>query len=332
MSKKQNMKQTFNPGDPHNVKITGKIPSMVAAPQQRAGVTTRSVTAQAKTTEPWMYRYTVSTFDQLHALIYPILHELAMLEINVKSYFTKRWKQLTTCDQLTLCPKMTWKQAQDCLGIFDLAQYKDFVLQCPKIQDRIKIAYAKGIIALGVIEQETYSGVKTKYNSEDSILQLSSNTSSLTIINHTYICDETPEKFQTLLKLVIDSFFEYIENFPNDPYSRICQEWFDKGLTVMSNPYIVYEICNLSNLEDLYFLLRISPPTKNKLTVNWVNNTIEYEVIPQPEKVIIESPRTPSSSPAQTISDVPTWQTFNRTIYPIIEEWIATSPHHPKVT
>jgi hypothetical protein len=83
MSKKQNMKQTFNPGDPHNVKITGKIPPMVAAPQQRAGVTTRSVTAQAKTTEPWMYRYTVSTFDQLHALIYPILHELAMLEINI---------------------------------------------------------------------------------------------------------------------------------------------------------------------------------------------------------------------------------------------------------
>jgi hypothetical protein len=53
---------------------------------------------------------------------------------------------------------------------------------------------------------------------------------------------------------------------------------------------------------------------------------IKYEVIPQLEKVIIESPRTPSSSPAQTISDVPTWQTFHRTIYPIIEEWIATSP------
>ena len=221
---------------------------------------------------------------------------------------------------------MTWKQAQDCLGISDLAQYKDFVLQCPKIQDRIKIAYAKGIIDLGVIEQETYSAVKTKYNSEASNLQSSSNISSLTIVNHTDICDETPEKFQTLLKLVIDSFYEYIEKFPNDPYSRICQEWFDKGLTVRSNPYIVYEICNLSNLEDFYFLLRISPPTKNKLTVNWVNNTIEYEVIPQPEKVIIESPRTPSSSPAQTISNVPTRQTFHRTIYPIIEEWIATSP------
>jgi hypothetical protein len=268
MSKKQNLKQSFDPGDPQNAKITGKIPSMVTAPQQRTGTVTRSITAQAKTTEPWMYRYTVTTFDQLHAIIYPILHELAMLKINEKSYFMKRWKQMTTRDQLTMYPKMTWKQVQDCLGISYSGQYKDFFLQCPEIQVRIKIVYGKGGIDLGVIEQEPLYANKPKYNSETSIHQSFSTNSSITIVNHTGICDETPEKFKTLLKLVIDNFTDYIDKFSNDPYSRICQEWFDKALMETSNPSALYDICNFSTLEDLYFLIRISPPTKNRLKVH----------------------------------------------------------------
>jgi hypothetical protein len=71
---------------------------MAVEPQPRTGAVTRSATAHAHTqppNEPWIYRYTTSTFDKLHALLYPILHELAMSPDNDQSYFTKRWKHLT---------------------------------------------------------------------------------------------------------------------------------------------------------------------------------------------------------------------------------------------
>ena len=267
---------------------------------QRTGVTTRSSAAHARTTtatEPWMYRYTVTTFDQLHAELYPILHELAMQKINDDSYFCKKWKQFTSRNQLKMTPKMTWKQAQECLGISDLSQYKDFVLQCPKIQDRIKITYNKGAIEMGVIQQEDLE-IQTKNKSHQGNLKSTSSVSSISPALYRDTCDETPKKFQSLLKLIILIFYDFIDQHPEDPYSRICQEWFNKGLTDELDPQDVYDVCNISNLEDLYFLLHIALPTKGKIHVQWNQDAIDYEILEQPQDKQslagnVEAPRTP---------------------------------------
>jgi hypothetical protein len=328
MSKKLFSKTTLDPGDHHNAKTTSKVPPIVAAPPQRAGVTTRSVTAHTKAnTEPWIYRYTTTTFEQLHAILFPLMHEIAMLKENEHSYFAKRWKQLIARDQLSMTPTMTWKQTQECLGISDLTQYKDFVLKCPKIQEHIKITSTKGTIDMGMLGPEQVSlEPQNKRNSDTSILQSISTNSSFSMIQTSEIGDESPDKFHALLKIVISSFKDYIERHPNEPYSRICHEWFDIGLTEHLEPSEVYSILNISNLEDLYFLIRISPPTKHRLLVQWSNNAIEYEVITLPEKQTYEPPPTPNSEVAQTISDVQSWQIFHRTIYPIIAEWLQSSP------
>jgi len=98
MTKKTIHKQSTEFVDLSNAKNHTKNPSMAVEPQPRTGAVTRSATAHAHTqppNEPWIYRYTTSTFDKLHALLYPILHELAMSPDNDQSYFTKRWKHLT---------------------------------------------------------------------------------------------------------------------------------------------------------------------------------------------------------------------------------------------
>jgi len=172
---------------------------MVVDPAARSGAVTRSTTAHARATttnEPWMYRYTTTNFTQLHALLYPILHELAMIPSNGNSPFTKCWKQLTNRNQLALHPKMTWKQAQVCLGISDIAQYKDFILQCPKIQDRVKIIYNKGALDMGIIQTaDAKASPVTSTNNFPEVINLDSTStiSSGSIINHPAICDESPD-------------------------------------------------------------------------------------------------------------------------------------------
>jgi len=132
----------------------------------------------------------------------------------------------------------------------------------------------------------------------------------------------TPDKFQALLKVVFKMLYEYIELNPTDQYSRICQEWFNNGLTITNSPQDLYKICNISNLEDWYYLLRISPATKGHLILNWTHDAITYETTQPVDTVETELLWTPPSTPAQLITDVPSWQTFHRTIYPSILDWL----------
>jgi hypothetical protein len=116
---------TLDPGDPPNAKVTSKNPSIVSTSAARStGAATPAHTRVTQATEPWIYRYNTTSFEQLHAILYPIMHELAMDKVNEHSHFTKKWKQVTNRTNLKMNPKMSWKQAQDCLGISDLAQLK----------------------------------------------------------------------------------------------------------------------------------------------------------------------------------------------------------------
>lgn len=81
-----------------------------------------------------MHRYTTSTFSKAHALLYPILDALALLPYQNQTVFQQRWQYLMSSHtNQPMQLNMTWKQMEQCLGILDFSQYRDFVLQCPNI-------------------------------------------------------------------------------------------------------------------------------------------------------------------------------------------------------
>jgi hypothetical protein len=66
--------------------------------------------------------------------------------------FLQKWNILTSAihpNQMT--SNMTWQRLQQCLNIRDLNQYREFVLQCPDIQGKIKLTPQRNALAFGLI-------------------------------------------------------------------------------------------------------------------------------------------------------------------------------------
>jgi hypothetical protein len=106
--------------------------SKVSATHRTTPYSDRKNSVITETNAPWMQRFTASTFGKLHAQIYPIMNKLTSLPENQNHAFHKKWQDtLSFHNKQPMTHKMTWKQMEQCLGISDFSQYKDFVLQCP---------------------------------------------------------------------------------------------------------------------------------------------------------------------------------------------------------
>lgn len=101
-------------------------------------------TEKGGTTEPWMQRYTTSTFGELHAQVHSVITYLMELPEHQQHKCTQRWNTLhTTKQHPPMTAKMTWKHLEQCLNINNFSQYRDFILQCPKLQDYLKSSHIR---------------------------------------------------------------------------------------------------------------------------------------------------------------------------------------------
>jgi hypothetical protein len=115
-------------------------------------------TTAALTEEPWMTRFTMSNFMELHEKLYNIIQDivdenqgsLAQLP-DEEEQFLQRWNFLTSKFNLNqLIPSMTWNQIEVCLNIKELAEYKDFILSCLGINKKVHLIINQGAFEFGI--------------------------------------------------------------------------------------------------------------------------------------------------------------------------------------
>jgi len=96
------------------------------------------------------------------------------------------------------------------------------------------------------------------------------------------------------------------------------------GLRNATTMATIRDICHLDNLQDLYYLLKLSPPLKHKLQLQWQHDHMTYDLLPEQEKPTKQLTPSPSPTIAQTVTDETTWQTLHQQILPIISAWCNT--------
>ena len=271
--------------------------------------------ASASDAEPWLTRYTMTTFPKLHAQVYQVIQTLMEQEPQDPTDFTIKWGILTSpFNPNRMTEKMTWKQLEHCLNINDFQQYKEFILQCPLIQDHIKLVVQKNAIEFGVLPRHE---VPLNSVTEDTpgIVTMEKSTDS----DDPLIKDDTNEEIKHLLAMIIPEFQHYVEENTDDDYARLCQEWFQQGLHMHSTLPEVYKICKILTMQDLYILLKLSPALREKHKVSWENDRISIQQIPQPNPAVDQT--TSPNQLANTVTDDETWQHLHSTAFPYIERW-----------
>jgi hypothetical protein len=271
--------------------------------------------ANASDAEPWLTRYTMTTFPKLHAQVNQVIQTLMEQEPQDPTDFTIKWGILTSpFNPNRMTEKMTWKQLEHCLNINDFQQYKEFILQCPLIQDHIKLVVQKNAIEFGVLPRHE---VPLNSVTEDTpgIVTMEKSTDS----DDPLIKDDTNEEIKHLLAMIIPEFQHYVEENTDDDYARLCQEWFQQGLHMHSTLPEVYKICKILTMQDLYILLKLSPALREKHKVSWEINRISIQQIPQPNPAVDQT--TSPNQLANTVTDDETWQHLHSTAFPYIGRW-----------
>jgi hypothetical protein len=284
-----------------------------------------------------MIRYNITSFPTLHNEIYQIVDDIVEDSHNLKEIteteeiFIQKWKLLTSnLNPNRITQKMTWHQVQQSLNIKELSQYREFILQCPKIQQKAQLTSQRNALEFRVIPE----------NSEteriEHSLDLSGGTKDNQENSHTgtefKICDGTPESLQELLRLIIPIWELYINNNSDTPYARMCHEWFQGGLTNTSQLEDICKICGLHSLQDLYFLLKLSLPLYDCLYTQWDGTKILYEWTPNkiPSEQVSLNHNNNDKNDTQTriVSDPESWQKLHTMIYPYILTWSQQDSGH----
>jgi len=210
----------------------------------------------------------------------------------------------------------------NCLKIKDFHQYCDIVMRCPGIGEYLKLIVNKGAFELTTLKP--WNSIEHNQKKELQDIDATSTISNTdTIQLGQKECDESTEQIRLLLQQAVPLFQYYIKLFPNDQYARLCQEWFNNGLTEDSTINDLYTTCQLTTLEDLFFLLRLSPALKTYMSFHFEGNKIIYQVHSSLPDLQPSPPTTPSSTltVASTIQDSKTWVVFHRLIFPLVRSW-----------
>lgn len=221
----------------------------------------------------WLQRYTPSTFNKAHSQIYPLIQDILQKPENQSHPFQAKWQKLHSNDHKpSMTSKMSWRQMTQCLGIMELNQYKTFVYKCPELHTKIKILAHKNAMELGIIPQPPD---RTNNHTTDDIdnIHLDLQQPNEVTAEYPILCTDQSDHIGLLMQTVIPFLKHYVHQNLEHNYSRLCQEWFNNGLTVDSTLDDIQRARHITCLEDLYLLLTLSPPLKGHLKLQ--------EMVPQ---------------------------------------------------
>lgn len=239
--------------------------------------------------EPWMQPFSPSNYEELHQLIYPYLDKIATSQNHQHHPVIKQWKSYNDMNnKYPLKPNMSWRT----ISIEVITQYKDFILKCPDIMNYLHIKMntrMKNMLNVGIIphHRDTHHGaeIKEKYlldhSTMDSIDDIDSITQNIDtsqdhIVTVSNKCTDRTTDIQLLMATILPYIQDYIQLYPDQEYSHLCTEWLHHGLSTMSTMPDIKAICNITDLEDLYVLLMMSPALKVHMKFQWEGSCIEY--------------------------------------------------------
>lgn len=279
-------------------------------------------------TEQWKSRHTAATFPKLHAIVYQYIDLL--VKLHPTSSYAQQWRRLMEPkgdSQPTMFKRMNWTQIGNCLDIKDFHQYCNFVSKCPGISEYLKLIVHKG--AFEVITLKPWKNIESHLGNNDHQDQDPDTTSTISTTNTVRTdqreCHKNMEDFQQLLQEFIPLFTSYITANQDTQYARLCEEWLNQDLNEASTVEEVYTVCQLTTLEDFYFLLRLSPALKKYMKFRLEDNKIAYQIIsnPTPPPRLPSPTITPSANltAASTIQDENTWSIFYHISMLLIRSW-----------
>ncbi len=171
---------------------------------------------------------------------------------------------------------------KNCLGINDNQQYKEFILKCPNIDNDI-ILKTNAKLSNMLDQIKSKSQYSLVYNEEYEKTIATKQSQSNTLPQHEY----TPTKFYTyterkqdikdFLSILIPALYTYTKTQPQDKYTNIYLEWFNKGLMEHTTFQELMDIMNINDMEELYALLTTTPHLKQVLMLEWEHNYILYQ-------------------------------------------------------
>ena len=89
--------------------------------------------------EPWMETVTPGKFDRFQAAIFRAVGQIIIQPEYQNHPFTKKWNRLRKLPRTPMTSTITWRNVKVILSINDLFEYRDFLQQCPNLNNYIRI-------------------------------------------------------------------------------------------------------------------------------------------------------------------------------------------------
>jgi hypothetical protein len=122
---------------------------------------------------PWMETATPGKFCDFQTKIYPVVEFLTSKPIHASHAFTKRWHALKRTPNIPMTADITWRNIKILLGIADMFEYRDFLLQCPEFSTIVTIKPSKTTrsgFEFGISEQfKRYNTMSPAKNQQQSV-------------------------------------------------------------------------------------------------------------------------------------------------------------------
>jgi len=91
----------------------------------------------------WMETATPGKFPDFQQKIFPVVEFLTSKPTHANHAFTKRWHALKRTPNIPMTADITWRNLKILLGITDLFEYRDFLIQCPEFVTIVTIKPSK---------------------------------------------------------------------------------------------------------------------------------------------------------------------------------------------
>jgi hypothetical protein len=102
-----------------------------------------SITADGNVQEPWMETATPGKFPNFQKKIFLIVEHLTSKPEYANHAFTKKWTMLKRTPNTPMTADISWWNIKILLGIKDMFQYRDMLVQCPEFTRFMKLQNSK---------------------------------------------------------------------------------------------------------------------------------------------------------------------------------------------